>query len=251
MYGLEDEAESFYFEQCENPIMHDYPHGRELVFNKLRKGKGGEGGRRGEIHSLSPAAVRRFRTSLRRCPVKLTHFVTVTFPPEAADDFFYDWKSFVRVFWHYMALECKARGIYYIWVREPQKNGNPHYHIMCTQGLTVKLLANRFVARYVEPDRARLNLRVGLHCKAIYHEGGAAKYMSKLVAYCSKTSEMQHEASYRHWARNFKDAAADIYEASARACDWLRMQYVKFYAFKFPLILEVPRALPLGPPLPF
>ncbi len=249
-YDLADEAESYYFDQSLSPVVLDYPNGREVYFEAARKKEVFGGGKRGKVFSMSAAAVRRFRQALRRSGAKFSHFVTVTFPPEVLgiDE---DWPRYVRKFWQKLAAECRKRDITYLWVREPHKSGQPHYHIICTKGPLFRLLANRIISEGTTRERGRLNLRVGVLCKAIYHEGGAARYMSKLAGYCSKESQVLHEESYRHWGRNYDDELPDIYEATAAVCDWVRSQYDRLYAFKFPRLLQVPRGLPVGPALYF
>jgi len=250
--AFEDEAESYYFEQCENPVVYDYPNGRELVFTKLyTTPRKITRGKRGKVKTLSAAAVRRFRQSIRRFGGTFTHFVTITFPPELGDVHRDGWRGYVRYFWQELAAECRARSISYIWVREPHKDGRPHYHVLCEKGVMLRLLAHRINAKFLAPERAQQNLRHGLQCKAIYPEGGAARYMSKLASYCSKESEVVREESYRHWARNYEDYPPEPYEANAAVCDWLRSRYYLFYAFKFPLVVSVPKNMALGPPLPW
>ena len=247
-YSLGDEAESYYFEQCLNPTIAEYRYGKELCFEKLIKKPVKGGGKRSFVRFFSHASASRYRAALRRRGVELTHFVTITFPPEL----FYakgGFKPYVRHFWQRLALECRKRGISYIWAREPQRNGRPHYHVMCTKGHHVRLLAARINREFLSPKRAADNLRVGIQCKLMYGQAGAERYMAKLASYCTKEANRVHDDGWRHWARNFKDHIVEIWEASPQACDWLRSYYEKFYAFKWPLTISIPMQLRTGPRL--
>lgn len=238
-FDVNDYAEAHYFEACFDPIIYKYENNVEIDFRqrwpKARKG----GGKRGTVRSFSAAAKRRFNQAFRRFGGKFQHFVTVTFPPEVVLYEGSDWQRLCRKFWVYMARQCARRNISYLWVREPHKSGRPHYHVVCTHGDWFRLLANRFVRRYTTAARARDNLHVGLHKRTIYFRAGAARYMAKLARYCSKLSFEHPEEFYRHWGRNFKDDLKGIYDATAKACDWLRKQYEKLFPFKLPLRLTV------------
>lgn len=248
-FSLNDEAERFYFLESLSPVVYDYPNGREVYFEAYRKKSLVGGGKRGKVFKMSAAAVRRFRQALRRTGTKFTHFVTITFPPEVLEDG-ESWAEYTRSFWQKLAAQCRARGITYLWVREPHKSGQPHYHVICNKGPLLRLCANRVIRERTSRERGDLNLRVGVLCKAIYHEGGAARYMSKLAGYCSKESELVHEESYRHWGRNYKDELPEVREATAIICDWIRNQYERLYAWKFPRLLQVPQVLEAGALLP-
>lgn len=246
--GFEDEAESYYFEQCLNPVINEYRYGKELCFEKIYKKRPKGGGKRRDVRFFSPASARRYRAALRRRGCELTHFVTITFPPEI----FYckgGFKPYVRYFWQTLGKQLRDRAIPYIWAREPQRNGRPHYHVMCTHGQQVRLLAARINRRFLTAKRADQNLRVGIQSKLMYGQRGAERYMAKLASYCTKEANRVHDTGWRHWARNFRDHVVECYEASHHACDWLRRNYDRFYAFKFPLVISIPMELKTGPPL--
>lgn len=248
-----DYCESYYFEQCENPVIYEYPFTRELTFTPLHSKVPTARGKRGPVREFSPASARRFRQALGRRGESFTHFVTVTYPPELFYTFG-GFRRYVRYFWQQMGRECRSRGIRYIWVREPQKNGRPHYHVLCTQGHLFKLLAFRINARFLSRKRAAAHLRRGLDCRTLYNEGGAARYASKLAAYCVKASgqlHALHDDGWRHWARNYPDAIPMIFEGTAKACDWVRSRFGAFWQFKLPYVITIPKTVAHGPPLPF
>jgi len=246
MDELHELAEAYYFGRCNASAIAKYKYNQELQFKRATNPQARQNrGERGKVCSFSDASARRFRQALRRRDVDFTHFVTITFPPEL----FYalgGFKRYVRYFWQTLGRELRRRHIAYIWVREPQRNGRPHYHVLCEKGHVVRLLAARINRRYLTAERAQVNLRRGIKCDVIYNQRGVEKYVGKLSNYCVKESQRVHDDGWRHWARNFKDGVAEFYTATNQAYACLRALYDKFYPFKYPHDIQIPNHVPLG-----
>lgn len=251
--GCENARRDYYFNHCEAPVVADYGTTRELHFKSERSSPFSGGGRRGKIYKFSEAAAGRFQKAIRRSNIRFDQFVTVTFPPEI---FWYwmdkgGWQGYVRHFMQELAKSCRARGIKYIWVREPQKNGRPHYHFLTSDKWIFPILCSNINMRYLSPRRATIN-RKNIKRKQI--SGGLAgvgRYMSKVARYCVKAVGLIHYESWRHWGRNFRDWPAQLYEASKEAIEYLISIFPKFRDNRFPNQITLDVCCPVGPPITY
>lgn len=251
--GCQRARHDYYFNHCEAPVVADYGTTRELHFESERSAPFSGGGKRGMIFKFSEAAAARFQKAIRRSNIRFDQFVTVTFPPEI---FWYwmdkgGWQGYVRYFMQELAKACRVRGIKYIWVREPQKNGRPHYHFLTSDKWLFPILCANINMRFLSPRRATINRR---NIKRKQISGGLAgvgRYMTKVARYCIKMVNMIHYESWRHWGRNFKDWPAQLYEASKEAIDYLVSIFPKFRENRFPNVITLDVCCPVGPPITY
>jgi len=269
--ALTEYLEGYYFGNLmKREMVWKYPNASVLKFQKkpMAVFRPGPGGKRGEIKGFSKAAARRMRKSCVRAPERFTHFVTITFPREIARRAEFEaeagsrdpselWAVVVRTFWKRIAIKAKRAGAIYLWAREPQRDGVPHYHVLTTDGEWLRSAAVSVirewctalewanVGEFVEKgyiDR-KGNKKAGVQAKPITGGfGGAMRYMHKLCGYMAKKSHLIEEKmeNYRHWGRNYTDGVPRRMESSNPIRDYLRRIFEKFAPGQWPLEIQLP-----------
>ena len=254
--GCIRDRESHYFERCTSPTILDYGSTKELQFERIQPANRAGGGKRAKVHTFSEASARRFKRSANRAGTSFGWFLTITFPPEIKNQFANGWKGYTRFFMQEFRKRVAAfdarhgTKTKYIWVREPQKNGNPHYHMMCERGHLLRRIAISINARHLTVWRAINNMK-NVKLKPINGGiAGVSRYLRKVAAYCVKASGKWHEESWRHWGRNYKNNFVEVYEASKAAVDYLRSIYPKIHEKMMPLSIQLPIDIEVGPVWP-
>lgn len=251
--GCIRDREAHYFERSTSPLIVDYGSTKELQFERVQPAYNSGGGKRSTVHTFSEASARRFKRAANRSGTAFGWFLTVTFPPEIEKQYADGWKGYTRFFMQEFRKRVAAfderHGVKtkYIWVREPQKNGNPHYHIMCERGHLLRRIAISINARHLTSWRAAINMK-NVKLKPINGGiAGVSRYLRKVAAYCVKASGLYHAESWRHWGRNYKDHFVEVYEASKAAVDYLRSIYSKLHEKMLPSSIQLPADIELGP----
>lgn len=267
---MRDYIENYYFGNLMKwEAVWEYKNASILKFKKkpLSVIRPGGGGIRGSIKQFSEASARRMRKSVIRCPEKFNDFCTITFPREIAhrEDFQIHnnelgqdpWALVVRRFWKRIAIRAKRANVLYLWAREPQRDGVPHYHVLTTDGEWLRRTAVDIIkewstaqdwANYGEfVEHGYINKKgekkAGVQTKPIQKGfGGAMRYMSKLAGYMAKkASYIQGPIeNYRHWGRNYFDDVPSRKDVTPPIREYLRRIFDKLNPMQLPLEILLP-----------
>ena len=147
----------------------------------------------GPITHFSRKSQRRLVWTLRNAKVEWVASVTLTYPREYPKD-----GRVVKEHWDKFRAALVARwpGIKYLWVLEFQQRGAPHYHVLLSQWVPKKWVAEEW-NRVVGGDEE--HLRAGTRVEGVRGAQSLVRYL--VGRYCGKKEQKEVPADFKNVGR--------------------------------------------------